>query len=258
MNNQKGESCPDLPCVLVTQSCPTLRPHGLWPTRLLCPRNSLDKNTGEGCHFSSRGSSWPGDRTQVPALRADSWLSESLVKVGRRSVASTVSAGCFPSDFTYWLVLKLFPAQFRDHCPRFPAPLLHSGWWGHWHALTGVVNMQRKAPKGPFTPRSTQASAGSCPAAVRTQGHAGHHTIVSDFVRDCVFNLRCTWMMCVTRIISLQSRGDHVTLWWFLSGWVFLIFLILWVRARSSVVQRQCYIPPPNISPQWIIRRKSH
>ena len=25
--------------------------HGLWPTRLLCPRNSPGKNTGVGCHF---------------------------------------------------------------------------------------------------------------------------------------------------------------------------------------------------------------
>ena len=28
-----------------------LRPHGLWPARLLCPWNSPDKNAGVGCHF---------------------------------------------------------------------------------------------------------------------------------------------------------------------------------------------------------------
>ena len=28
-----------------------LRPHGLWPTRLLCPWDSPGKNTGVGCHF---------------------------------------------------------------------------------------------------------------------------------------------------------------------------------------------------------------
>ena len=33
------------------QSCPTLRPHGLQPTRLLCPWDSPGKNTGVGCHF---------------------------------------------------------------------------------------------------------------------------------------------------------------------------------------------------------------
>ena len=33
------------------QSCPTLRPHRRQPTRLLCPQDSLDKNTGVGCHF---------------------------------------------------------------------------------------------------------------------------------------------------------------------------------------------------------------
>ena len=34
-----------------SQSCPTLQPHGLQPTRLHCPRNSPGKNTGVGCHF---------------------------------------------------------------------------------------------------------------------------------------------------------------------------------------------------------------
>ena len=35
-------------CVLVTLPCLTLRPHGLQPARLLCPRDCLGKNTGMG------------------------------------------------------------------------------------------------------------------------------------------------------------------------------------------------------------------
>ena len=35
---------------LVAQSCPTLRPHGLQPVRLVCPWNSPGKNTGVDCH----------------------------------------------------------------------------------------------------------------------------------------------------------------------------------------------------------------
>ena len=33
------------------QSCPTVRPYGQQPTMLLCPQDSLGKNTGVGCHF---------------------------------------------------------------------------------------------------------------------------------------------------------------------------------------------------------------
>ena len=33
------------------QSCPTLRPYGQQPARLLRPQDSLGKNTGVGCHF---------------------------------------------------------------------------------------------------------------------------------------------------------------------------------------------------------------
>ena len=36
--------------MLVTQSRPTLHPHGLWPARLLCSWNSPGKSTGVGSH----------------------------------------------------------------------------------------------------------------------------------------------------------------------------------------------------------------
>ena len=32
-----------------------LRPHGLWPARLLCPRDSPGKNTAAGCHALLQG-----------------------------------------------------------------------------------------------------------------------------------------------------------------------------------------------------------
>ena len=39
----------------VIKACPTLGPHGLEPTRLLCPWNFPSKNTGVGCHFLLQG-----------------------------------------------------------------------------------------------------------------------------------------------------------------------------------------------------------
>ena len=33
----------------------SVRPYGLWPTRLLCPWNSPGKNTGVGCHALLQG-----------------------------------------------------------------------------------------------------------------------------------------------------------------------------------------------------------
>ena len=50
--------CRDVLCVLVAQSCPTLRDLmdcGSVPARLLCPLNSPGKNTGVGCHFLPLG-----------------------------------------------------------------------------------------------------------------------------------------------------------------------------------------------------------
>ena len=43
-------------CCLVAQSClDLLWPYGLQPTRLLCPWDFPDKNTGVGCHFLLQG-----------------------------------------------------------------------------------------------------------------------------------------------------------------------------------------------------------
>ena len=39
----------------VAQAGLTLRPHGPWPARFLCPGNSPDKNTGLGCHSLLQG-----------------------------------------------------------------------------------------------------------------------------------------------------------------------------------------------------------
>ena len=41
--------------MLVAQSCLTLRPRGLQPTRLLCPWDFPGKDTGVGCHFLLQG-----------------------------------------------------------------------------------------------------------------------------------------------------------------------------------------------------------
>ena len=41
--------------MLVAQSCLTLQFPGLLPTRLLCPWNSPEKNTGVGCHALLQG-----------------------------------------------------------------------------------------------------------------------------------------------------------------------------------------------------------
>ena len=40
---------------LVVQSCLTLRPHGFWPARFLCPWDSPGTNTGVGCHSLLQG-----------------------------------------------------------------------------------------------------------------------------------------------------------------------------------------------------------
>ena len=54
-SESQGSAC-DAGVSEVAQSCPTLlRPHGLEPTRLLCPWDFPGKSTGVGCHFLLQG-----------------------------------------------------------------------------------------------------------------------------------------------------------------------------------------------------------
>ena len=42
-------------CISCSVMSDSLRPHGLQPSRFLCPWNSPGKNTGVGCHFLLQG-----------------------------------------------------------------------------------------------------------------------------------------------------------------------------------------------------------
>ena len=46
----------------------SLQPHGLQPTRLLCPQDFPDKNTGEGCHFLLQGIFLTQDQTCISCI----------------------------------------------------------------------------------------------------------------------------------------------------------------------------------------------
>ena len=73
----------------MAQSCPTLRPHGLQPTRSLPPWDSPGKSTGVGCHFPSPGD-LPDPRIEPgsPAFQVDALTSEPPGK-------SLISSTCF-------------------------------------------------------------------------------------------------------------------------------------------------------------------
>ena len=59
----------------------SLWPHGPYPARLLCPRNSPDKNTGVGSHYFLQGDlPDPEIKPGSLALQADSLPSEPLGK----------------------------------------------------------------------------------------------------------------------------------------------------------------------------------
>ena len=58
------EQHPGLSVCMLTQSCLTLQPHGLWPTRLFCPW-TFSRILEQVAISHSRGSSWPRDRTSV-------------------------------------------------------------------------------------------------------------------------------------------------------------------------------------------------
>ena len=55
----------------------SLWPHGLQPTRLLCPWNLPGKNTGVGCHFLLHGI-FPTQKSNRRLLHLSHWWADSL------------------------------------------------------------------------------------------------------------------------------------------------------------------------------------
>ena len=56
-------------CVVSSVVSSFLRPHGLYPTRLLCPWKFPVKNPGVGCHLFLQGSSRSSDQTYISCIR---------------------------------------------------------------------------------------------------------------------------------------------------------------------------------------------
>ena len=72
----------------------TLRPYGLQPARLLCPWDSVGKNTAVGCHALLQGT-FPNQGSNPCLLHLLHWLagSLSLAPLGKSCV------GVIPSKF---------------------------------------------------------------------------------------------------------------------------------------------------------------
>ena len=69
------------------RSCPTLRPRGLQPTRLLCPWDPPGKSTGLGCHFLLQGI-FPTQGSNPTRLH---WQADSLQLSRQGSPAAIVT-----------------------------------------------------------------------------------------------------------------------------------------------------------------------
>ena len=65
-----------------------LQPHGLQPSRLLCPWDSLGKNTGVTCHSLFKGSSRPRDWTHISCVSCSGrWILYHCHHYGRSPVS---------------------------------------------------------------------------------------------------------------------------------------------------------------------------
>ena len=103
---------------LVAKSCPTLlQPHGMWPTRLLCPWYFPGKNTGVGCHFLLQGIFL----TQGSSLCLLQWEADSLLLRHLRINSE------FLADF--WLHFAEFHVFLKFGAQILPPSLSQKAHW---------------------------------------------------------------------------------------------------------------------------------
>ena len=114
-------ACERALCSVVSDS---LRSHGLWPARLLCPWNFPSKNTGVGCHFLLQGI-FPSQGSNLSLLPFLPWQADSFplhaaacVRMSFLLKAECYSVVCLHHvlfirsfihghTFTFWLAWKV-------------------------------------------------------------------------------------------------------------------------------------------------------
>ena len=69
--------------IAVSTSLPS---HGLWPSWLLCPRNSPGKSTGVSCHFFLQGNSQPRDQTCTAGRFFTNWATRKVLTNFKKSI----------------------------------------------------------------------------------------------------------------------------------------------------------------------------
>ena len=123
-------------CAVLSRSVvsDSLRPHGLWPARLLCSWDFPGRSTGVGAIPSSRGSSQPRDRAQVSHI-ADGFFTIWATREAQEGIGVGTLA----------LLQKIFLTQELNqgflHCGWILHQLSYQGtpFWPHWEALGILV-----------------------------------------------------------------------------------------------------------------------
>ena len=114
-------------CVLITQLCSSLWPHGLQPARLFCPWNSPGKNTEVGCHFLLQGI-FPTQGSNPSLLHCRQILSHLSHQT------RLLHPWDFPGKSTgvdcHFLLQGIFPTQGSNQGSAVHADALPSDWTG--------------------------------------------------------------------------------------------------------------------------------
>ena len=125
---------------VVTQSCPTLQPHGLYPTRILCPWNFPGKTTGVGWYFLFQGLFLTQKSNlcflkflqlvfpQFPALAGGFFTmvpSVAPFQCHRSSLTLSLAHYALAIRYSFSLNLPNLPLGFCTSCFLMPGILLH-------------------------------------------------------------------------------------------------------------------------------------
>ena len=102
-------------CVICSVVSNSLWPHGLQPTRLLCPWSSPGKNTGVGCHFLFQGI-FPTQGWYLRLLCLLHWLADSLLLSHLGSPFLDLWLTLISSSYHLLSTLTFLPSSYKDHC----------------------------------------------------------------------------------------------------------------------------------------------
>ena len=223
----------------VTQSCLTLWPHGLLPTRLLCPPDFLGQNTRVGCHFLLQEMFLTQGPTHVSCTAGKFFTSEPLGLTFCCSLSNSATFSEFLDFFSTSDLPQAYPIMPFKHIPHFYYSF--SAWTPicnlfNYSVILGACSERKSLVSPFFTSENTSISSRPCVCCPELFCHQWLSELVSSDWKTGPFKKQqCQWGCSLLKGVCMWKAFSDLSYLCKLEGDILLFFYTFMKNLAHSI-----------------------